>query len=126
MANRVLIGDRSGTYGMFVSRAGYNVENCADAYLTFDSRAKGMMIIAKGSITIPSASSSGTVSFSGMTVPPIIEAYRSEYVSYFGQIMRLNTLGDWTVTVTSNSLTFTRGSTTGEAIFGYVIYGVGV
>ena len=38
MANRILLGNRGGTYGLFVSKPGSNVISCDDEDLMFDSR----------------------------------------------------------------------------------------
>ena len=61
MANRVLLGNRGGTYGLFVSKPGSNVINCDDEDLMFDSR--------KGKFAQVLANQNGTGSAQSVTVP---------------------------------------------------------
>ena len=51
MARRVLLGNRStGGHGLYISKAGSNVEDCADKFLLFDSRkSRTAQIYAGGS-----------------------------------------------------------------------------
>ena len=61
MANRVLLGNRGGTYGLFVSKPGSNVVSCDDEDLMFDSR--------KGKFAQVLANQNGTGSSQSVTVP---------------------------------------------------------
>ena len=48
MANRVLLGNRGGTYGLFVSKPGANVLTCDEEDMLLDSRRKE--IISKAAL----------------------------------------------------------------------------
>lgn len=126
MANRVLLGLRSGTYGAFVSRPGQDVLTAADGQLMFDSRQRGLYVVARGTISIPAANSTGSVSFANVGAPPIVECYRSFYSGYLGTTVVAKTLGKWTITVTASGITFTRNDETGAQTFSYIVYGVPV
>lgn len=58
MANRVLLGNRGGTYGLFVSKPGANVLSCDEEDMLLDSRRKEI-------ISNPLQSGSATITFSG-------------------------------------------------------------
>ena len=61
MANRILLGNRGGTYGLFVSKPGSNVISCDDEDLMFDSR--------KGKFAQVLANQNGSGSAQSVTVP---------------------------------------------------------
>ena len=61
MANRILLGNRGGTYGLFVSKPGSNVISCDDEDLMFDSR--------KGKFAQVLANQIGSGSAQSVTVP---------------------------------------------------------
>ena len=61
MANRILLGNRGGTYGLFVSKPGSNVISCDDEDLMFDSR--------KGKFAEVLANQNGSGSAQSVTVP---------------------------------------------------------
>ena len=61
MANRILLGNRGGTYGLFVSKPGSNVISCDDEDLMFDSR--------KGKYAQVLANQNGSGSAQSVTVP---------------------------------------------------------
>ena len=61
MANRILLGNRGGTYGLFVSKPTVNVLTCDDEDLLFDSR--------KGKFAQVLANQNGTGSAQSVTVP---------------------------------------------------------
>ena len=61
MANRILLGNRGGTYGLFVSKPGSNVISCDDEDLMFDSR--------KGKFAQVLANQNGSGSSQSVTVP---------------------------------------------------------
>ena len=61
MANRILLGNRGCTYGLFVSKPGSNVISCDDEDLMFDSR--------KGKFAQVLANQNGSGSAQSVTVP---------------------------------------------------------
>ena len=61
MANRILLGNRGGTYGLFVSKPGSNVISCDDEDLMLDSR--------KGKFAQVLANQNGSGSAQSVTVP---------------------------------------------------------
>ena len=61
MANRILLGNKGGTYGLFVSKPTVNVLTCDDEDLLFDSR--------KGKFAQVLANQAGTGSSQSVTVP---------------------------------------------------------
>tara|TARA_Y100000361_G_scaffold148688_1_gene161902 strand:- start:1228 stop:1752 length:525 start_codon:yes stop_codon:yes gene_type:complete len=58
MANRVLLGNRGGDYGLFVSKPGTNVLTCDEEDMLLDSRRKEI-------VSNPLQSGSSTITFSG-------------------------------------------------------------
>ena len=58
MANRVLLGNRGGTYGLFVSKPGANVLTCDEEDMLLDSR-------AKETVSNPLESGTSSIAFSG-------------------------------------------------------------
>lgn len=127
MANRVLLGYRAnGGYGLYVSQAGQNVETCADGYLMFDSRANGLSVLQQGTFVVPASAPSATLSFPTQVSTPIIECYRKVNVPWYAGEVTANTLGGWEMAVTTNSVTFHRGTYDGtvSVTFYYIIYGV--
>ena len=58
MANRVLLGNRGGTYGLFVSKPGANVLTCDEEDMLLDSRRKEI-------VSNPLQSGTSTITFSG-------------------------------------------------------------
>ena len=61
MANRILLGNRGGTYGLFVSKPGSNVISCDDEDLMFYSR--------KGKFAQVLSNQNGSGSAQSVTVP---------------------------------------------------------
>lgn len=124
MANRICVGNRNGTYGLFVSKPGHDVLTTADANLTFDSRVPSVWVVTRGSVSIPANQNSASVAFGGMTATPIIEINRQVYYQGYNQWFITATTGRWIISATASALTFTRNGEMGDSVFNYVIYGV--
>lgn len=124
MANRICLGNRNGTYGLFVSQPGYDVLTAADANLSFDSRMPSVWVVTRGSVSIPANQNTASVVFGGMTAVPIIEINRQVFYQSYNQWFITATVGRWIINTTASGLSFTRNGETGDSIFNYTIYGV--
>ncbi|MNS35884.1 hypothetical protein D3C86_1710600 [compost metagenome] len=124
MANRICLGNRNGTYGLFVSKPGHDVLTTADANLTFDSRVPSVWVVTRGSVSIPANQNTASVAFGGMTAIPIIEINRQVFYEGYNQWFITATTGRWNISATASALTFTRNGEYGDSVFNYVIYGV--
>lgn len=70
MARRVVLGNRGGAYGLWVSNAGFDALTAADSGLLFTMSRRSGMVLASGSATVPSGGNSLRVNF-GDTYPSI-------------------------------------------------------
>jgi hypothetical protein len=68
MARRVVLGNRGGAYGLWVSKPGFDALSAADSGLLFTMTKRSGMVLASGSATVPSGGSSLRVAF-GDTFP---------------------------------------------------------
>ena len=84
MANRVLLGNRGGTYGLFVSQNGVNVaDTSSSTSLAFDSRAvRGLSIHAKGEGSLAPNSGNGADAIDDPTTATITHSlgYKPAFV----------------------------------------------
>lgn len=84
MANRVLLGNRGGTYGLFVSQLTKDVTNASDTTtLSFDSRAvRSLMLHAKGEGSLAPNSANDDTGIDSPTVATITHGlgYKPVYV----------------------------------------------
>ncbi|PZR92241.1 MAG: hypothetical protein DI537_13720 [Stutzerimonas stutzeri] len=82
MANRVLIGDRAGTMGMWISRPGYNVMTAADADMLFVAsnslNTRSFQTAQEGSFALTTDQSIDIV-FPYMGFLPIILTWTDQY-----------------------------------------------
>lgn len=82
MANRVIIGDRNGQMGMWVSRPGYNVLTAADADMIFVAsdvlNTRSFQTVQQGGFTLTTGQSI-QVAFPYMGIIPIILCWTSDY-----------------------------------------------
>lgn len=70
MARRVVLGNRGGAYGLWVSKAGFDALTAADSGLLFTMTRRSGMVLASGTATVPSGGNSLRVNF-GDTYPSI-------------------------------------------------------
>jgi hypothetical protein len=69
MSNRVLLGNRGGTYGLWVSRPGQDVITANTSQLLFDSASATVRILAQGTAAFtPGGSNTVSISY-GLTAP---------------------------------------------------------
>lgn len=128
MVYRVCLGERQGSYGLFVSRPGYDVMTTSDAYLSFDSRVNSMFIASRGTVSILSGTNSVTVNFTPMGFVPIIDLASTRYNTDYGQILTASDIDGFNLAVTQSSFTISRPGgkygNTASASFSYIIFGV--
>lgn len=81
MSQRVLLGKKGSTYGLFISKPGVNVTSADSDQLIFDSTAKGYgQAIFKETITL-SRGTSQTRTFSSISIPnPVIIILGEQFV----------------------------------------------
>ena len=81
MSQRVLLGKKGSTYGLFISKPGVNVTSADSDQLIFDSTAKGYgQAIFKETITL-SRGTSQTRTFSSINIPnPVIIILGEQFV----------------------------------------------
>lgn len=81
MSQRVLLGKKGSTYGLFISKPGVNVTSADSDQLIFDSTAKGYgQAIFKETITL-SRGTSQTRTFSSKNIPnPVIIILGEQFV----------------------------------------------
>jgi hypothetical protein len=70
MARRVVLGNRGGVYGLWVSKPGFDALLEVDANLLFTMTRRSGMVLASGTTTVPAGGSSLRISF-GDTQPSI-------------------------------------------------------
>ena len=70
MANRVLLGNRAGTYGLWVSKPGIDVLTASTSNLLFSSQtSKTVRVLASGSLFFPSGGTNSLSIAYGLTAP---------------------------------------------------------
>ena len=128
MANRILIGNRStGGYGMYVSRPGSNVLDCANDKLMFNTNSgeTGTNFFSAGHFqavpsaggtggTAPTVSSSTTIS-AGATASPTYQNYASTKVMLWGTSPSVSSGSGNGGAYTYSSLTSTSATLTNNA-----------
>ena len=84
MANRVLVGDRNGTMGMWVSRPGYNVLTAADADMLFVASSvlntKSFQTVQSGYFEL-GTNQSIDISFPYIGILPVVMAWCAEKIT---------------------------------------------
>ena len=68
MARRMVMGRRGSTYGLWISKAGHDALTASDADLLFTMTERAGMVLASGTVTVPSGGAAAQVSF-GETFP---------------------------------------------------------
>lgn len=71
MANRVIFGNRSGEYGLFVSRPGFDVTTANIDQLLMSTAAKNLQVIQRGEFTGTNGGTT-TISWSALGFRPVI------------------------------------------------------
>jgi len=72
MANRIILGNRSGTYGLFISKPGVNVEVASSGDLLLSTLAKSIQIVASGFIPDPGSPSTIDVAIPDHGINPFV------------------------------------------------------
>lgn len=114
MTNRVLLGNRNGAYGLWVSKPGYDVANAGttDANMLFVPSAKTVRVIQSGTISVPASSSpfSQTVTFA-QAAPAKSGVLAGTLLASTGKMIEGN--GTWfSYSQTSTGATFVKSSVT--------------
>lgn len=124
MADRIIAGDLGdGTYGIKISKPGYDVNTAALSDLIFDSRAGYSRILQKGTLYFPAGGSlTQSVSLSGTGgAAPIASCYRLWL--YLGQQYVAPMPIGWTATTSSTQLSVVRAYDEGfDYLIGYFIF----
>lgn len=68
MARRVVLGNRGGQYGLWVSKPGFDALTATDAQLLFGMTKRFGMVLASGTVVCPTGGATASVSF-GTTQP---------------------------------------------------------
>jgi hypothetical protein len=63
MTRRIIFGRRGGAYGLWVSKAGVDVESATGTNLLFDMSQRMGMVLEEGSAVVPSGGGTRSISF---------------------------------------------------------------
>jgi hypothetical protein len=94
MTNRVLLGDRSGGAGLFVSKPGVDVVTAVADDLLLSTSIQAFQIVQTGSHSDPGASSSFTASIPNLGFTPLVLVWCDRYLvgySVSGTTLTVNT-----------------------------------
>jgi hypothetical protein len=81
MTRRVVLGNRGGAYGLWVSKPGFNALSAGDANLLFTMTRRNGMVLDSGTVTVPAGGSSLRVAFSD-TFPSIPLVFCGSLTTY--------------------------------------------
>lgn len=121
MTNRVVLGNKGGQYGLWVSRAGYDVLTTADSNMLFSMSGSFLQILQQGTFSIPIGTNPVVnIPLSGTNgVAPYVFIYIKEAYNNGTRAYLYNNSSD--VTVTSTNLNIQFGVTTTNPITGSYI-----
>ncbi|KFG68710.1 hypothetical protein [Microvirga sp. BSC39] len=81
MARRMVMGLRGSAYGLWISQAGHDALTASDANLLFTMTERAGMVLASGTVTVPSGGASARVSFPD-TYPSIPLVFAGPLTNY--------------------------------------------
>ena len=108
MANRVILGQFNGQYGLWVSKAGYNVLSTSDSNYLFNMSGSYLQVAQKGDFVLPSGSG-GTINIplSGLAgIRPIFNIYTKEPSVYGTRVFSRPSIIDVSTTSTNMAITY--------------------
>tara|TARA_B100000745_G_C20151387_1_gene394755 strand:+ start:503 stop:874 length:372 start_codon:yes stop_codon:yes gene_type:complete len=106
MTNRVLIGDRNGSQGLWVSKPGYDVLSASHDNMLFTMAGRILQIIQYGEFTV-SSTTNIPLSNTGGSTPTVLIWHK--FQSYYGATGYLNP-DYFDVSATSSQLSISVGS----------------
>jgi hypothetical protein len=81
VARRIILGQRGADYGLWVSRAGVDVQSASGSDLLFDMSMRRGMVLEEGSAVVPSGGKTRSISFA-RTYPSIPLVFCGQLRSY--------------------------------------------
>jgi hypothetical protein len=81
MARRIILGQRGSDYGLWVSKAGVDVQGASGSDLLFDMSTRRGMVLEEGSAVVPGGGGTRSISFA-RTYPSIPLVFCGQLRSY--------------------------------------------
>lgn len=120
MTNRVILGQKGGNYGLWVSKAGFDVLTTTADNMLFDMSGSLLQIIQSGEFTVNSTTNIPLSNTGGVT--PIAMIWNKTQ-TYYGATGSLNPLF-FDISVTSSQLSISLASGfTGTYTGTYIVFG---
>lgn len=113
MVARVLVGNRGGNYGLWVSKPTYDVSSTAQSNMLFSMDGRLTQVLARGSITFPANASGQTqsVALSGTNgVVPMAIVWYAYQANTGTMIVPFNTNVGASVTLTATTFAITMNA----------------
>jgi len=123
MANRVVIGNRNGQYGLWVSKPGYDVLTTSSSNLLFDMSGSVLQIIQSGEFSVSGTTNIPLSNTGGIT--PLVIVW-SKVQTYYGSTIQ-SFPDKFNVNVTATTLTISLASGfSGTHTGTYIVFGESV
>jgi hypothetical protein len=115
MARRIILGQRGSDYGLWVSKAGVDVQGASGSDLLFDMSTRRGMVLEEGSAVVPGGGGTRSISFA-RTYPSIPLVFCGQLRSYpsLATVRTQATRSGFTLTSIQDTLTgawFAAGDT---------------